>query len=833
MAGQTGSTYITESLAQGNANQETRSYTYYVSVVSAQGCEGPREAITATIYRSEYQANGDAAINGTNCYRLTMDNTNRVGSIWRTMPIDLNKSFEVSFTANFGSRTTGADGIAFGLQRRVSNPLSAVGNIGEALGFGGISPSVAVEFDTYQNANEPAYDHIAFFRNGNQNAPVAGTQVQMSNAKTNVKDGQDYQVRVVWSKEMNKMEVYFNGVYRTSYTADIVNEVFAGNPQVYFGFTASTGTYRNLQSVCSIVYNIAPEAHPVTSNSVPSKPTAKLLSPLHATDEDGTIASYTILSLPARAQGTLYVNGTQAAATDLPLTLTPAQAQQLSFMAANGFSGSVTFTYTATDNLGAVDATPATYAVPVIFDGDEDGVPDHLDLDKDNDGIPDAVEGTGDKDGDGIPNHLDLDADGDGILDAVEANGGLVPSDAVFDVLTGRYTGPVGANGLVDALESSVDSGALRNSPPDTDGDGLPDFLDLDSDDDGVSDNQEAQEDLFFLVRPSGQDADSDGVDDRYDGSCGCAVQGTPLVPVNSDGDRWPDYRDTDADNDGTPDEHEAHDNNVSGSSADDLRQRAIDFTANATGAAKGYYPTDGPEIVWLQDTDENGVSDYLQFGSAHYHDTNSNGWVDLFEVASYAQERRANPAYRDGQSIVPLPVTLMSFTAQVREGQVLLSWATATEVNNAYFAVERSRDGKSFEQVARVKGAGNSSVRLDYALLDGRAPAGVVYYRLRQVDFDGQHEYSKIVAVRVREVEPEVRVYPNPASSTLLLNLRSLPDGEYTLRVVSMDGRVVKEATVAGGEEAALDVSQLPTGNYVLQLQGEQLARSLKFIKQ
>ena len=114
------------------------------------------------------------------------------------------------------------------------------------------------------------------------------------------------------------------------------------------------------------------------------------------------------------------------------------------------------------------------------------------------------------------------------------------------------------------------------------------------------------------------------------------------------------------------------------------------------------------------------------------------------------------------------LPVTLTYFTAKQQDSQVLLQWATASEKENAYFSLEKSRDGQQFNEIGRVTGAGTSTTKLTYAFTDDFPFAGTSYYRLRQVDFDGTSANSKIVAVNSK-VTAALRIYPNPLTGNEL----------------------------------------------------------------
>ena len=112
-----------------------------------------------------------------------------------------------------------------------------------------------------------------------------------------------------------------------------------------------------------------------------------------------------------------------------------------------------------------------------------------------------------------------------------------------------------------------------------------------------------------------------------------------------------------------------------------------------------------------------------------------------------------------------PLPIELTSFTAEPDGDNVNLDWITMSEVNNNYFTVEKSTDGISFEELARVDGAGNSTTVKTYNTTDTKPVTGLNYYRLKQTDFDGGFTYSGIISVNYG-TDPElfVTVYPNPA---------------------------------------------------------------------
>lgn len=173
-----------------------------------------------------------------------------------------------------------------------------------------------------------------------------------------------------------------------------------------------------------------------------------------------------------------------------------------------------------------------------------------------------------------------------------------------------------------------------------------------------------------------------------------------------------------------------------------------------------------------------------------------------------------------------PLPVGLVAFGGQATAAGVQLSWQTATEANNAYFAVERAPAGQatSFVELGRVAGSGSSNVSRRYQFTDA-APGAGGYYRLRQVDTDGQAHYSPVVVVVRSAAEDRLSVYPSPATTTLQVASAT------TTRLVlyTMRGELVRQYEAATGQQT-LDVSALPTGIYYLR--DAATGQSVRFVK-
>jgi len=185
---------------------------------------------------------------------------------------------------------------------------------------------------------------------------------------------------------------------------------------------------------------------------------------------------------------------------------------------------------------------------------------------------------------------------------------------------------------------------------------------------------------------------------------------------------------------------------------------------------------------------------------------------------------------------INPLPVELVSFKAQVVHTiDALLTWRTASEKNNAYFEVQRSLTGRTFETVARVAGQGNTTKATNYAYTDakvGAQAAGPVYYRLRQVDRDGTSSTSPVQTVRFgKTLTPAIALFPNPATAVASLDLSQLPVGLYQVRVLDSVGRQVLATAADGGSTAPLDLRALTNGTYTVLVrgtEGQQFAKRL-----
>ena len=181
------------------------------------------------------------------------------------------------------------------------------------------------------------------------------------------------------------------------------------------------------------------------------------------------------------------------------------------------------------------------------------------------------------------------------------------------------------------------------------------------------------------------------------------------------------------------------------------------------------------------------------------------------------------------------LPITLLSFDATVQQQAVLLEWMTESEINNDYFTIERSVDGKNPESVGTLPGAGTTQTIQSYFFVDDNPLPGTSYYRLRQTDFDGQTEAFDWVAVSFENGSSQLvatpvieQVFPNPVITECRVSFTLSAAGTTSLEVVDMQGTTLVSRVVSGqaghNEHTLSDLHRLQPGTYLLRLvhQGE-----------
>ncbi|KAA5544956.1 T9SS type A sorting domain-containing protein [Adhaeribacter rhizoryzae] len=223
----------------------------------------------------------------------------------------------------------------------------------------------------------------------------------------------------------------------------------------------------------------------------------------------------------------------------------------------------------------------------------------------------------------------------------------------------------------------------------------------------------------------------------------------------------------------------------------------------------------------------------YFDFNNADWAEIINSAYVggNSLQVAGTVTALGVFSVGVGGQN-APLPVELISFKGVREKGEVALKWQTAMEKNNDYFTLEQSTDGKTFNELAKVKGAGNTNQQQYYSYQHRNAPAQIIYYRLKQTDFDGTFTYSKVIVVKGSSQLATLAVYPNPST------------GQFTLQGVTnitaatvMDaaGRTVLNLLPTSlNNEIGLNINltEQKPGIYFLRLTGPTETQTLRLIK-
>ena len=160
------------------------------------------------------------------------------------------------------------------------------------------------------------------------------------------------------------------------------------------------------------------------------------------------------------------------------------------------------------------------------------------------------------------------------------------------------------------------------------------------------------------------------------------------------------------------------------------------------------------------------------------------------------------------------LPVELTTFKASKLGNQSHLEWTTATESDNQHFAIEHSKDGKMFKEIGRVNSKGASYKKQDYTFIDSSPTKGYNYYRLKQVNFDGKYEYSKVEMVDLKGLA-EVMLYPNPAKESITIETSATD--KHDVKIMDCIGRIWLSKTLEN-DINQLNIASLPKGLYFLE---------------
>ncbi len=366
-----------------------------------------------------------------------------------------------------------------------------------------------------------------------------------------------------------------------------------------------------------------------------------------------------------------------------------------------------------------------------------------------------------DQDSDTRPNVLDLDSDNDAINDIIENIGGATTYDSNNDGMIDDKT-DADYDGIALPVDGDIPGygDAGNTAPVNSDPDAVPDYLDLDSDNDGIFDVTEggtggtdSNGDGIVDCNVTGSyvacDPDLDGILAVVDGQPSvigdAPMAGQPNTPPNSDtapcADALPDYRDVDSQNPCNP------------------SQQDIDNTS--------YPDANNDGMIDGTDTDFDGI-------------INTGGFPDDNQVFG------GNTGFG-----TPLPVTLVDFKARQNRESVIVMWTTTQEINLRNFEIMRSADGVNFTGIGSVNATGGLAGAA-YQFVDMNPVAGNNFYYLKMIDTDGRLKISKTVLVKLADKNSLlIAVSPNPVQDRFTIRLAGMERGLYRVEMFNAVGQL------------------------------------------
>lgn len=199
-------------------------------------------------------------------------------------------------------------------------------------------------------------------------------------------------------------------------------------------------------------------------------------------------------------------------------------------------------------------------------------------------------------------------------------------------------------------------------------------------------------------------------------------------------------------------------------------------------------------------------------------------------QLATPANNTLHKAAIAAGATI--LPVTLSGFDAQNLGTSIALQWSTSSELNNAKFELQHSTEGELFGTIMELAGAGTSTEKQSYQFIHHTPSAGINYYRLKQVDFDGTFEYSKIVAINAVG-NNDIVTYPNPAKDKVYVQYdRSKGPGKIYL----LDALGRRIGATINGNTGFYEINlpnDLPFGAYWLKIERSGKVQTVAVVKE
>lgn len=179
------------------------------------------------------------------------------------------------------------------------------------------------------------------------------------------------------------------------------------------------------------------------------------------------------------------------------------------------------------------------------------------------------------------------------------------------------------------------------------------------------------------------------------------------------------------------------------------------------------------------------------------------------------------------GSSSVGLEVELMSFDAICKSDYIQVDWTTASEINNKVFELYKSVDAKNWNLIYTASGQGNKAAETRYSFND--MDKNAVYYRLKDIDFNGIENWSPIISVDCESNTTKTEIYPNPTTDYIKVSTEI--DEKTTLQILSMDGRILKSLPLIS-KQTLIDLKDLTPGLYLIEIHNKQKIENIKIYK-
>ena len=157
--------------------------------------------------------------------------------------------------------------------------------------------------------------------------------------------------------------------------------------------------------------------------------------------------------------------------------------------------------------------------------------------------------------------------------------------------------------------------------------------------------------------------------------------------------------------------------------------------------------------------------------------------------------------SYSIGSCSSGLPINLLSINGHNEQNVNIVNWVTSSEINNSHFDIERSEDGIEFTKIGEIKSAGNTTVNTNYSFTDKAPFNGTNYYRLKQWDFNGEFQYSKIISIENKSKKQGFTIYPNPAIGNITVQSATTKTYNRTVEVVDIIGKKVTSVTLSANQ--------------------------------